>query len=57
MAFNEEVVRLYVEGSMAKYKFPLTHICSMDETGISTVQVPGIFIAAKSPIRLCHGGD
>jgi hypothetical protein len=30
-----------------KYKFPLTHIFNMYETGISTVQDPGLIEAPK----------
>jgi hypothetical protein len=35
-----------------KYKFPPTHIFNMDETGISTVQDPGLILPPKGQKRV-----
>jgi hypothetical protein len=37
---------------MMKYKFPPTHIFNMDETGISTVQDPGLIEVPKGQKEL-----
>jgi hypothetical protein len=49
-----EVTRFYnnLEEVVMKYKFPPTHIFNTDETGISTVQDPGLIEAPKGQKRV-----